>query len=152
MKIRRDIASVPARSARETWDVIVNLVTGDETVDGGQFEAARSVMECLIADEQPANVPIVFKGGGPRVLIYCQYNEDAMDAGLEIESLNDIPTAGDWRMTAPCEREDKEWMNNSLKQRAPRVSVHAVDEVLVEEEEKAASGSLKVDWSAVMQS
>ena len=152
MKIRRDIASVPVRSARETWDVIINLVTGDETVDGGQLEAARSVMECVIADEQPASVPIVFKGGGPRIVIYCRYNEDAMDSGLEIDSLSEIPTAGDWRVTAPCEREDEGWMNNSLKQRAPRVSVHVADQVPVEEEAEPTSSSLKVDWSVLVQS
>ena len=33
MKIRRDIASVPLRSAEETWRAIIDLVTGDGSVD-----------------------------------------------------------------------------------------------------------------------
>jgi hypothetical protein len=28
MKIRRNVASVPRRSAKDTWDVIIDLVTG----------------------------------------------------------------------------------------------------------------------------
>ena len=99
MRIRRDIASIPARSAAETWRAIIDLVTGNGSVDRQQLDAAASVMESLIADEQPAAVPIVFKGCGPRLLIYCLYNEDAMEAGLDIDSLSTNPTAGDWRMT-----------------------------------------------------
>ena len=151
MKIRRDIASVPVRSARETWDVIVELATGAATIDAEQLEAARSVMKCVIADEWPESVPIVFKGGGPRLVVYCLYNEDAMDAGLDIDSLNDNPTAGDWRVTAPCEKEDEGWMNRSLKERAPRVTAHAADEAPADKKAtKATASTLKVDWSAVM--
>lgn len=151
MKIRRDIASVPVRSARETWDAIVELTTGDGTIDAEQLEAARSVMECVIADEWPESVPIVFKGGGPRLVVYCLYNEDAMDAGQDIDSLSENPTAGDWRVTAPCEEEDEDWMNSSLKERAPRVTVHAADEAPADEgATKATANALEVDWSAVM--
>ena len=111
MRIRRNIASVPVRSAKETWRAIVDLVTGDGSIDRQQLDAAASIMESLIADELPASVPIVFKGAGPRVLIYCLYNEDAMEAGTDIDSLNANPTAGDWRVTAPAEDDDVAWMN-----------------------------------------
>ena len=151
MKIRRDIASVPLRSAKETWDAIVDLISGSGTLDGDQLEEVRSVMECVIADEQPATVPIVLRGGGPRVVIYCVYNEDAMEAGLDVDRLNQVPTAGDWRLSAPCEAEDKEWMSNSLKEKASRVTVYAANEPPMEEEEGTAEASsvLKVDWSKV---
>lgn len=151
MKIRRDVASIPLRSAKETWDAIVELVSGSGTLDGDQLEEARSVMECVIADEQPATVPIVLKGGGPRVVIYCIYNEDAMETGLDVDRLNQVPTAGDWRLSAPCEPEDKEWMNNCLKEKASRVTVYAANEPPIEEEEETAEASsvLRVDWSKV---
>ena len=152
MKVRRDIASVPARSAKETWRAIVNLVSGDDTVDRKQLDDAASIMEALIADEQPAKVPIVVKGGTPRVVIYCLYDEDAMEAGLDIDELSSNPTTGDWRMTAPTEAEDVDWMNNTLKQRAPRISVHAPDEVPAEDDSAAAEQSVKsleIDWGAL---
>ncbi len=152
MRICRDIASIPVRSAKETWSAIVALVTGDGSVDREQLAAAASVVESLIADEQPAIAPIGFKGCGPRVVIYCLYDEDAMEAGLAIDSLNANPTAGDWQMTAPCEEDDVHWMNNTLKQRAPRMTVHAAHEPPADE---GADGSdeaakvLEIDWGAL---
>ena len=150
MKIRRNIASIPVRSAQETWCAIADLVTGLDTVDRDQFEAATSIMESLIADEHPTSAPIVFKGAGPRVVIYCLYDEGAMDAGLDINPLNVNPTAGNWRATVPCESEDVDWMNISLKQRAPRITAHAADEPPVEEDEdEEAAGDFDIDWGAL---
>lgn len=152
MRIRRDIASIPARSAAETWRAIIDLVTGDGTVDRQQLDAAASVIESLIADEQPSTVPIVFKGCGPRLLIYCLYNEDAMEAGLDIDSLRINPTAGDWRMAAPCEEADVDWMNKTLKTRAPRMTVHAADQLPADEDVEGAEQTGKavaIDWGAL---
>ena len=150
MKIRRNIASIPVRSAQETWRAIADLVTGWDTVDRGQFEAATSIMESLIADEQPTDIPIVFKGAGPRVVIYCLYDENAMNAGLDINPLNVNPTAGNWCATIPCENEDVDWMNVSLKQHAPRITAHAADEPPVEVDKvEEAAGDFDIDWRAL---
>lgn len=155
MKIRRDVASIPVRSAKETWRVITELVTGADTVDRGQLDAAASIMESLIADEHPAKVPIVFKGAGPRVVIYCLYNEDAMEAGLDVDPLKDNPTAGDWGATAPCEAEDADWMNKTLKDRAPRITVHDVNQPPEKEEGSKtaqAGADFEIDWGALAKS
>ncbi|MFV2073491.1 MAG: hypothetical protein ACC742_12670 [Thermoanaerobaculales bacterium] len=152
MKLRRDVASIPARSAKETWRVITDLVTEVDTVDRAQLDAAASIMESLIADEQPAQVPVVFKGVGPRVVMYCLYDEEAMEAGLDVDPLPTNPTAGDWRATAPCEAEDVEWMNNSLKARAPRFTVHDANEPPNEEEtaEAAQAGvGIDINWGGL---
>ena len=58
MKVRRDIASMPVRSAAETWQAIVGLITGDGSVDAATLNTAASVMESLIADEHPATCRI----------------------------------------------------------------------------------------------
>ena len=150
MKIRRDIASVPARSARDTWRAIVDLVTGSDTVDRDQLDAAASIMESVIADEQPASVPIVFKGAGPRVVVYCLYDEDAMEAGHDIDPLITNPTAGDWRATALCENDDVDWMNRSLKERAPRILVHAADEAFPDgDETENVAANFQIDWGSL---
>jgi hypothetical protein len=149
MRVRRDIASIPARSAAETWKAIISLVTSDGTVDRGQLEAAASIMESLIADEQPASMPIVFSGSGPRVLVYLVYNEEAMEAGLDIDPLATNPTAGDWRMTAPCEDDDVSWMNKSLKSRAPRLSVHAAKDAPNTEASEKTAAAIEIDWGAL---
>lgn len=154
MRVRRDIASVPARSAKETWRAVIDLVTGDGTVDRQQLDAAASIMESVIADELPARTPIVFKGAGPRVLIYCLYNEDAMEAGLDLDKLGQNPTAGDWRVTAPCEEDDTAWMNTSLKDRAPRIMVHDVDQPPEGDTKDAeqAGKAFEIDWGALIKS
>ena len=149
MKVRRDIASIPVRSASETWRDIIELVTDSDSVDKQQLDAAASVMESLIADETSAHVPIIFKGNGVRVVIYCLYNEDAIEAGLAMDKLSTNPTAGDWRATAPCEAEDVDWMNKSLKARAPRITVHDVAEKPAEAKEQQKAKGLEIDWGAL---
>ena len=70
-------------------------------------------------------MPIVVKGNGSRLVIYCLYNEAAMEAGKNIDRLRWNPTGGpEWRITAPAEAADVSWMNNTLRSRAPRIAVH----------------------------
>lgn len=126
MKVRRDIASIPRRSAKETWDAIVDLITSSGSVDVPTLRDAASVMQSLITDEHAAKVPITVKGSGNRLVIYLNYGENAMDADLSVDALTWNPTAGDWAMTAPADATDVEWMNGTLKNRAPRISVHDV--------------------------
>ena len=151
MKIRRDIASIPIRSAKETWAAITDLVTGKGSVDKHQLSDAASILESLIADEQPAIAPIVFKGCGSRIVIYCRYNEDAMETGLAVDNLVANPTAGDWHMTAPCEDSDVDWMNDILKTRAPRIRVHQADESPAngEEQQDSTTKAYEIDWEAL---
>ena len=148
MKIRRDIASIPARSAAETWSAIVALVKQTDSVDTEQLEAAASIMQTLIAEEHPTAIPIVFSGGGPRLLVYCVYNEDAMACGLAIDPLPSNPTKGDWRVTAPCEADDVAWMNNTLKSRAGRLSVHSVNDAPDAGQDEKAADAIQIDWGA----
>ena len=42
MKVRRDIASIPVRSAGETWQAIVDLITGEGSVDATPLRRPRA--------------------------------------------------------------------------------------------------------------
>lgn len=149
MKVRRDVASIPKRSAAETWRVIVDLVTGSGSIEAETLTAAASVMESLIADECPAGVPIVVKGVGARLVIYCLFGEEAIEAGDDVDKLNWNPTAGNWAMMAPAEASDVTWMNNALKDRASRIRIHDMDAALEDDEPASAAQSLKIDWGAL---
>ena len=151
MKIRRDIASIPKRSAAATWTTIVDLISDAGSTDRNTLQAAASVMESLISDEHPTKTPIVVKGVGSRLVIYLLYGEDAMEANLAVDKLTWNPTAGDWSMTAPSAGEDVAWMNKALGERAPRIKVHDVDEPVDDTQEGAATPSqaLKIDWGAL---
>jgi len=151
VKIRRDIASLPARTSKETWEAIVKLITGPDSVDTAQLEAATSVLCSAIADEHSASAPIVVKGGASRLVIYTVHGADAMEAGLAVDRLNWNPTASDaWAMTVPYSQEDVGWMSKALKERAPRITVHDVNEkpnVDVEPARKIAE--VEIDWTAM---
>ncbi|CAK07677.1 MULTISPECIES: hypothetical protein [Rhizobium] len=151
MKVKRTIASIPKRSAAETWRTIRELITSTGSVDVDKLVAAASVMESLIADEHPGAVPIVVKGVGSRLVIYCLYGEDAMEADLEVEKLTWNPTAGNWAMTAPTDADDVKWMNDTLAKRCSRITVHDVNAAPQEEEEDSAATakSLTVNWGAI---
>ena len=154
MKVRRDIASVPVRTAGQTWQAIIDLITGPDSVDAATLSAAASVMESIIADEFPATVPIVVKGNGPRLVIYLSFNEAAMEAGKAIDKMNWNLTAGDkWGITAPAEKPDVGWMNDTLKSRAPRIVVHDVATPPAEEDDgdDAASKAMTIDWGVLSQ-
>jgi hypothetical protein len=155
MKVRRNIASIPVRSAAETWQAITTLITGTRSVDADSLTKAASVMESLIADEHPATVPIVVEGNGPRLVIYLLYNEDAMEAGKDVDALSWNPTGGpDWSMTAPSEATDVAWMNNTLESRAPRIAIHDVASPPSDEKEGSdtSAAALKINWGMLNQS
>lgn len=152
MKVRRDIASLPVRSARETWDAISKLITGRESIDKEQLTAAASIVSAAIADEHAAVAPIVVKGVGRRLVIYTVHGPDAMEHGPVIEPLTWNPTAGSaWRITVPCDAEDVEWMSEALRSRASRVSVHDVNVIPVDDdrEEPQHAAEVVINWGAL---
>ena len=53
MRVRRDISSIPHRSASETWQRIIDLVTGADSKDAASSTAAAGVMASIITDEHP---------------------------------------------------------------------------------------------------
>jgi hypothetical protein len=151
VKVRRDIASIPRRSAKETWDAVVDLITGPGSVDSATLTEAASIMQSLIADEHPRKVPIVVKGAGNRLVIYLVVGEEAMDADMSVDELNWNPTKGNWSITAPADADDVDWMNKTLKTRAPRISVHDVNTVPSGDDEDISSetAGISINWGAL---
>jgi hypothetical protein len=151
MKIRRDIASLPARTSKETWRAIVKLISGPDSIDAAQLDAATSVLCSAIADEHCATVPIVVKGSASRLVIYTVHGADAMEVGFAVDKLSWNPTATDgWAMTVPCSQEDVEWMSKALKERAPRITVHDVNEKPDTDGESTHKvAEVEIDWTAM---
>jgi hypothetical protein len=151
MRVRRDVSSIPFRSASETWQRIIDLIGGPESVDLQQLSNAAGVMGSIITDEHPALRAIMIEGVGPQLRIYCRYGIKAFEDGGAVDSLTWNPTAGDWKMHVPCDTENIEWVNSSLLKSSPRVKVFDVAEAdRAEEEEKnltAKSSGIVVDWN-----
>lgn len=152
MKIRRDISSIPHRSAGETWQRIIDLVTGQKSEDAEQLKAAGGVMASIITDEHPASRAIMIEGVGPQLRIYCRYGMKAVEEGSGVDSLTWNPTAGDWTMHVPCDAENIDWVKKSLSATSPRIKVFDVNEADRADDEKqwtaAKSGNgVVVDWN-----
>jgi hypothetical protein len=152
MKIRRDVSSIPHRSAGETWQCIIDLVTGQGSKDIQQLKDAAGVMGSIITDEHPANRAIMIEGVGPQLRVYCRYGMNAVEEGSKMDPLTWNPTAGNWTMHVPCDAENIDWVKESLSKTSPRIKVFDVDEAdrADEEQIKAAATSgkdLVVDWN-----
>src|SRR5258707_15584217 len=103
MRVRRDISSIPSRSAGDTWQRIVDLVTGPGSKDVQQLKNAAGVMGSIITDEHPSIRAIMLEGVGPQLRVYCRYGMKAVEEGGKVDSLTWNPTAGDWGMYVPRE-------------------------------------------------
>jgi hypothetical protein len=146
VKVRRDIGSIPLRSAEETWRTIKQLVTGADSVDAGQLDTAASVMAVLITDEVFRTEPLTLAGVGPRLVIYLRHGVDALEQGGGVDALTWNPTAGDWTLFVPCGEGDFEWTKKTLASRAARLVVLKPGETPGEHESARKSESFTIDW------
>lgn len=126
MRVRRDISSIPHRSASETWQRIVDLVTGTDSRDVRQLNDAAGVMGSIITDEHPSSRPILIEGVGAQLRIYCRYGMKAIEEGSAVDALSWNPTAGDWTMHVPCDGDNIEWVRTALAKTSPRINAFDV--------------------------
>ena len=122
--VPRRIITTPVRSASEAWAVIVGLLAPQSGSEAHQELLAVGGIACsLITDETFKDAPAVVYSSGPRVRIYCLYDEeacsgeDASEAALTFDA-----TAGDWQMSLPCHADDLDWVQEALKKQSPRVT------------------------------
>lgn len=149
MRVRRDISSVPIRSASDTWQQIVALVTGKGSKDKGQLDSAAGTLASIITDEHPAQRAIILEGVGAQLRIYCRYGMKAIEEGLHVDPLTWNPTAGDWKMHVPCDSENIAWVKDALAKCAPRIKAFDVaEEDRADEDEPVSKGGpILVDWN-----
>jgi hypothetical protein len=151
MRVRRDVSSVPLRSASETWQHIVSLITGTGSKDVQQLRDAEGVMASVITDEHPARRAIILEGVGAQLRIYCRYGMNAIGEGGSVDAVTWNPTAGEWTMHVPCDDENIDWVKKSLAKTSPRIVVFDVagaDKAEEEEVSAASKGSgILVDWN-----
>lgn len=151
MRVRRDLSSIPCRSASETWQQIVDLITGSGSLDVKQLQDASGILASIITDEHPATRAITVEGVGAQLRLYCMYGMKAVEEGKKVDSLTWNPTAGDWTMRVPCDAENMSWVRSALAKSSPRIKVFDVEEEERSEKEESFSmgkraDSVTVDW------
>lgn len=135
--IRRTVRATPYRTGAETWTFICNLLAEQGTSPRSELERVAGIAEQLLCSESPKSAPIVVYGTGPRVRIYCLYDEDALTEDDANEySLPFDPTDGEWKMSIPAEEDDVNWANAEFKRHSARIAARGKNEPLEEDEDE----------------
>jgi hypothetical protein len=139
----RRVASTPVRSAALTWTKITELLAPDPDSPARKELAAAGGVGCSsISSEATKEAAIVVWGGGPRVRVYCVFDEDAITGdGVNEDALPKSPTEGDWKMSIPCLPEDLAWSAASLAGASARITARSMDEDV--DDEKADTTTVK---------
>jgi len=140
--VSRRVISTPARSASASWDVIMELVSAAGSPARQELQAIEGIASCIIAEESLKSDPCVVFGSGPRVRIYCLYNEDAIAGDDASEAaLTFTPAEGDWQMSLPCAADDLEWIKKALSERSTHVTARELGTAVDQEPPNASTSS-----------
>jgi hypothetical protein len=140
--VARRFVSIPERTASATWSAISQLLAPDSgSTASAELASVAGIASSLISREAMTS-PVVVWGAGPRVRIYCLYNEDAVEGEDANETaLSFDPTDGDWYMSLPCPAEDLSWVQNALKGKSKRVTARDMETLLDSDEEESSKKS-----------
>src|SRR6266567_245071 len=96
--VARRIIATPACHASGAWAKMVDLLAPDQkSTARKELESVAGIANSLIAEEAFRDAPAVVRGKGPRVRLYCLYNEDAISGEDASEApLATVPTEGEW--------------------------------------------------------
>jgi len=148
--LARYVRATPFRAADEAWELIVDLLASGPARD--ELLRVGGVAASIIASEAPKDAPIVVFGGGPRVRVYCLYDEPALTGDEANEQkLPESPTDGDWAISLPCPEEDLSWVNAALAKQSKRIKAREVGEPLESREtneEKEGTSTTTIDKKA----
>ena len=138
--VRRTFKSTPERDAAQTWKAIVDMLTQGKTNDARtELLAVTGVAASVIADQAPKDAAITVTCDGPRIRIYCLYDDDAVEGSdAKEDALAFDPLKGDWRVSLPCLADDLVWVQSALKKHGTRITVRDLD-TAVSSEDKAAT-------------
>ena len=154
--IARRVASTPTRTAAQTWAKIVELVAPDPNgAQRKELALAAGVACSSISSEATKDAAIVVWGSGPRVRVYCLFDEDAITQDdVNEEPLPKSPTEGDWKMSIPCLPEDAAWSKAKLASVNSRISARSMDEDVEDEEPEAAvaASSMSINLAEFLKS
>lgn len=126
--LRRNLASVPRRTASETWLAICELVSEKGSDAWAELEGLTDVAAQLIAQEAMKNDAAVFSGVGPQVRIYTLHDDEAIEADpTDEQGLVNYVAEGDWSASLPADPSDLGWASRAVEKRSTHVSVREAD-------------------------
>jgi hypothetical protein len=140
--VARRFVSIPTRTASATWAAISRLLAPREKSAASTELASIAGIASSLISREAMTAAIVLYGTGPRVRVYCLYNDDAIDGEDADEmALSFDPTAGDWQMSLPCPSEDLSWVQDALKAKSRRITARDMDTAFDNEEHEASKNN-----------
>ena len=136
--IARRIRATPERGASDAWQVIVDLIAPDDGEARSELLGIEGITSSIISTESPKDAPMVVRGKGPRVRIYCLYDDEAISGHDANESaLAQCPTEGNWVMSLPADADDVAWVKDALAKKSKRITVREKSEAFDDGEDQS---------------
>jgi len=136
--VARRIKATPERGASDAWRVIVDLIAPKDSAARRELLSIDGIGSSIIATEAPKDAAIVVRGKGPRVRIYCLYDEEAISGDDAKEAaLAECPTDVDWVMSLPADSDDVGWVRDALAKKSKHVTVREKTEAFDDGEEQS---------------
>lgn len=152
--VARRIRATPQRAASDAWQVIVDLIAPKDGPARRELIGVEGIASSLITTESPKDAPMVVRGKGPRVRLYCLYDDEAVSGDDANEgALAECPTDGDWVMSLPADADDVAWVREALAKKSERVKVRDKSEAFDDGEEpakKSATGEAAINMEAFL--
>ncbi len=141
--VARRIIATPARHASGAWAKMVDLLAPDQKSSARkELESVAGIASSLISEEAFKDAPAVVRGKGPRVRLYCLYNDDAISGEDASEAaLATVPTEEEWKLSLPCPADDLEWVQVALKNKSTRITARDLSEPVTDEDEDSQRGN-----------
>jgi hypothetical protein len=138
------------RTAVETWNRIIALLTAPNQAARSALEMITNVVAMLVAEEYTRNTPIVvLPATGPRIRIYTVHGPAAVGTDDDAASLATWPLVDSgWRLSFPCGIDDIDEVRAALR-RHTFVEVRDATERFAVDSEAAAPrlhGSVSINY------
>ncbi|RYZ87941.1 MAG: hypothetical protein EOP04_10475 [Proteobacteria bacterium] len=124
--IARKFSAAPVRTAATTWMAIIDTIAPNLDSVRSALVKIEGIAASLIAEGTPEKSPITIIGKGPRLRIYCIYDEDGSTDDANESALNWDLFNGDWKIFLPTEQADLEWVQRSLDTKGEQFKAYLV--------------------------
>lgn len=121
----RKFAACPERTSTQTWEKITDVLCKDSPSAKIEFNSVIGGVSSVICDEIPKDSPIIIRGSGPLIRIYCLYGEDAI-LGLETseEEVTWNPFIEDWKVYVPCDKDEMDLMKKVIENKSDNFEIY----------------------------
>lgn len=144
--VSRTFKAVPERTASATWQAIVALLAAEAGDAKNELLSVEGIA-CSVITDQAFTSPAIVTGSGPRVRIYCLYDDEAIEGDKASEqALNFNATKGDWAMSLPCDKSDLDWVQAALKNKSTRITARDKDQGISLSEDSSDSSKAVVQF------